>query len=134
MKKLILAVSLAITSFSGSALANSIEFNSPSGNILCGGNQNQISCFITESTGKPPLSRPKDCPVDWGQKFDLRGKGKASMPCFGDFEFNPEAPVLQYGQTIRGKSWQCTSTQSGMRCENSSKRGFQLNRQQQILF
>lgn len=134
MKKLILTISLAISSFSGSALANSIEFNSPSGNILCGGNQNQISCFITERTGKSPLSRPKSCEYDWGQKFNLRGNGRVTMPCYSDFEFNSNAPTLQYGQTVRGKNWQCTSTQNGMRCENSSKRGFQLNRQQQIVF
>lgn len=120
-----------------------INFATPSKNIVCGGDEpardgfpagQGVSCYVREIEGTPPEKRPKDCEFDWGQEFVLDRTGKPRMTCYSDFAYHPEPPVLAYGQTIRGKGWQCSSSEKGIRCENSQKHGFELGRKQQRFF
>ncbi|UXZ04692.1 DUF6636 domain-containing protein [Moraxella nasicaprae] len=119
-----------------SALA--VEFQSPSGNILCSGDEYElgyVSCFIMETdNARPPIPRPSSCDADWGQDFGLNRTGRAHMNCYSDFPYNQGARVLAYGQSVSGKGWTCTSQQSGMRCTNKDGRGFLLSRKKQTLF
>lgn len=118
--------------------AFAVEFQSPSGNILCNGDEfemSSVSCLIVEvENKKPPIPKPKDCQFDWGQDFSLDHKGKAYMNCYSDFPYNQDAKVLPYGQSINGKGWTCTSQKTGMRCVNKDGKGFLLSRKKQILF
>ncbi len=80
MQKTILALCACLPF---SALA--VEFNSPSGNILCSGDEFEIgsvSCFIQDMTTKQPVRpRPRDCEFDWGQDFAVDNRGQAYMNC-----------------------------------------------------
>lgn len=137
-----LLMTLSATAYNGPFFQ---EFTSPSGNIVCGGAKNYVTCIIGETKGKPPIPRSyyeKDendaCNFlgDYGNLFTLGGTGKAEMSCYSDVIFDPNTPrsILQYGQIIRGKNWQCTSTITGMLCENSQQRGFKLNRKKLTVF
>lgn len=137
---------LAITSMLlcfGSAHAEyQHNFKTPSGNIICGGdgknddgkNWNGVSCFIQDFGGKPARPHPKDCEFDWGGQFELSHKGRTEMGCYSDYPYNPNPITLHYGESISGKGWKCTSLTTGLRCENRSGHGFELNRNKQILF
>lgn len=122
---------------------HSINFATPSKNIVCGGDVpakngekawHGVSCYVTQIEGTPPIKRPKDCEFDWGQEFVLGRTGKPEMTCYSDYSYHLNPPILAYGKTIRGKGWQCSSSEKGMRCENSQKHGFEISRKQQRFF
>ena len=69
-----------------------VNFQSPSGNIVCGGDTGPqegeepwhgVSCFIHETGNtKPAMPKPKGCGFDWGNVFNIDNKGKAYMSCY----------------------------------------------------
>lgn len=138
MKKLLQATLLGAGTMLLATPALAQYFNSPSGNIYCAGDEGEngyVSCFIMDTTNsKPPQPKPKDCDFDWGGMFAVERTGRAYMECYSDFPYDPNARVLQYGQSVNGKGWSCTSQTTGMRCVNSSGRGFQLSKSKQTLF
>ena len=120
-------------------------FATPSGNILCGGNNkhtkadkrytNDLYCFIGLNK-----AMPKRCEKQGeGLDFTLNAKGKAAMSCAG-FEFVPynegyeKTRVLKYGETVSGNGWSCRSETSGLSCKNNDGHGFSINRQKYRLF
>lgn len=119
-------------------------FRSPSGNIHCIGDRewtgenrtwNGVECQISGRLNERPAQpRPQDCDTDWGDNFSISRRGKTEMGCVGDTLALPDSRVLRYGETVRGKGWQCTSRRSGMRCTNSERHGFDLSRRRQQLF
>ncbi|WP_118792015.1 DUF6636 domain-containing protein [Neisseria bergeri] len=121
-----------------------VNFQSPSGNIVCGGDTGPpegeepwygVSCFIRETDNtKPAMPKPKGCGFDWGNVFNIDNKGKAYMSCYSDYPYSPEPPVLAYGHTAKGKGWQCGSLENGVLCTNSAGHGFLLNRKWQRMF
>ena len=121
-----------------------VNFQSPSGNIVCGGDTAPIggeaqwrgvSCFIHETdNAKPAMPKPKECGFDWGNVFNIDNKGNAYMSCYSDYPYSPDPSVLAYGSSIKGRGWQCVSLENGIRCTNSAGHGFRLNRNRQLMF
>ncbi len=121
----------------------SINFKTPSGNIICGGDikknsydiapWNGISC-VANIQNKPIRPKPRNCEHDWGGMFSLPQKGVAKMECYSDFPFDANARILRYGEEIKGNGWKCISQKTGLHCINSNNHGFKINRSQQTIF
>lgn len=125
----------AVTALPVAADGFRINFKTPGGTV-CGGDSkygNGVSCFV-HAENEPIRPRPADCIFDWGGEFYLPANGKPRLECVSDYVYHPAPPVLQYGQTISGRGWKCTSAPSGLRCENNRKHGFKLTRKHQVLF
>lgn len=110
------------------------EFKTPSGNIVCSGDEGGLSCYVKERDGEPALPQPPDCRLSWGGFFHLPAEGKVEMKCVGDYPFARTQPVLPYNETVRNGSWRCVSRQDGLYCTNLLHHGFLLNRKEQIVF
>ena len=127
-----------------------LEFTSPSKNIRCQGDRpadpssnfkgyNGITCSVYRNNNTiPKLPHPKDCPLDSLTVFTMHSTGKSAREaqCSGDPYYNFDTPVkaLPYGETLRGNGWHCSSSTNGIRCENKSGHGFELNQHRQRLF
>jgi hypothetical protein len=118
-------------------------FKSPSGNIYCVASTDTFSgkpvtalqCEVMSVTAaRSPLPKPKDCELDWGQRFALPQRGRAGMVCHGDTIANPSYPVLPYGKTWRVAGFACDATAARVRCMNADRHGFELARAKQTLF
>ncbi|MBX7453413.1 hypothetical protein GR927_36005 [Mycolicibacterium sp. 3033] len=131
---LVCAVSAAAIAGSPAAVAESLWFTSPSGNIACMIDGDLLRCDIQERDWSPP-PRPADCPdmTGYGQGISLRPTGSASFVCAGDTTFGG-GTVLPYGQFQAGGGMSCRSEPSGMRCSNTDGHGFTLSRQAYTLF
>lgn len=138
------AVALAI--FAGLSLFNSTTFKSiaaedeyfqiPSGNIHCRANSsdNSFECEMQTNNAKLP-PKPKDCDLDWGNRFRMPATGKASRSCHGDtLGLDPKNPVLGYNKTWRRNGFTCISKQTGLTCKNRDGRGWTLSKNKQQLF
>lgn len=152
MKKIIVHLHVFIFSLVSAGIAQadqkpgpvySINFKTPSGNIVCGGDIKDasrgmdpwagVSCLIGIKNN-PIREKPKDCELDWGGMFTLSQKGETVMECYGDFPFEINARVLNYGESIQGDGWKCSSQKNGLSCINEEKHGFKIKRSQQVLF
>ena len=135
------AIFTAIALLSASMVSNAeVYFKTPSGNVICGGDMahstSGVTCDIRErASDKPIKPMPDWCPLDWGGRFTLNRK-KAELECYSDYPYiHPdEMMVLNYGQTVRGNGWSCTSQKSGLTCKNTRGRGFFLSRKRQRIF
>jgi hypothetical protein len=115
----------------GAGAADSLSaFQSPTGNIACVMTQRFARCDIAERDWSPP-PHPSSCPdqVDYGQGIQLPANGAADFVCAGDTTLNPQAPNLAYGGSSRVGAIICTSTESGITCQNESGGGFTISRQ-----
>jgi hypothetical protein len=114
--------------------AEIIYFQVPSGNIHCGVSQSYLDCEIGTSTAKLP-AKPKDCNLDWGNRFGMSSTGKAQRSCHGDtIGRNPKNQVLEYGKTWRGEGFTCTSKSTGLTCKNKDGHGWTLSKSKQQFF
>ncbi|MCP2040662.1 hypothetical protein L1281_001251 [Neisseria sp. HSC-16F19] len=141
----ILLAVFAAPAWAGSAsidLSRNFEkvFSTPSGNVLCGGNPRDkhhtaLYCLVYHNKAMPKKCQTKGHGLD----LTLNAKGKAALRCAG-FEFLPEnegeaqTRTLNYGETIRGRGWECRSETTGLTCRNSQGRGFTVNRSRYQLF
>lgn len=104
------------------------SFSSPSRNILCMMSKVTASCFI--SVKHWTIDQP-DAPgcaeSDWGGIIDLSAEG-VSWPCYTDFSFDFDAPVLAYGDAMVVGEFRCDSAQTGVTCRNASGHGFTIAR------
>lgn len=118
------------------------NFRSPTGNIVCQGDgvtsedypAKGVRCFVFEHTNTiKATQREKDCDLDWTAGFTIlaKGRGKYEGVCHGDVFWKMDAPALNYGQTIKGNGWQCTSQQTGMTCTNHLGGGFFVSKSAQ---
>lgn len=116
----------------------------PTGNIYCevyrlsdsinpALNGTDLTCEVGQSTAK--LSpKPKDCDFDWGYRFGMNERGKATGVCYSDVLFRPKMTRLEYGQTRKIAGFTCDLTKTRLRCVNLDKRGFELSKAVQKLF
>ena len=130
------ATLLATTPAVGSA-STTKYFASPSKSIGClyGVFEGVRSLRCDLARVDHPKPRPANCPVDYGDAFELRVHGKASRVCHGDTVFNSRARVLAYGKTKRFGPFTCRVRKTtGMRCTAPSGHGFRISRQRQKLW
>lgn len=135
-KSVLLALSVPFALFTNFAHA---DFQSPSGNVVCSSSvdvnpNGGVTCSVGTENTRPPIPRPRDCDLDWGDMFYVERTGKAQMGCHGDYPFDSHPTVLNYGQTLKGKTYECTSQTTGMTCKNPSGHGFTLNKTTQKIF
>lgn len=107
-------------------------FQTPSGNIMCVYSGSSLRCDIGQTANRAP-PKPKDCPVDWGNAFEIPAKGAASRLCYGDTIMG-NYPVLPYGAKWTKNGITCESEKTGLTCSNQSTNGFSLSKGQQRFF
>jgi hypothetical protein len=114
-------------------------FRTPSGNIGCvygsaeAGFRTQLRCDIRSGLlPRPP--RPARCDLEYGDSYELRRTGRASLVCHGDTVFDPRARVLAYGAVWSRDGFRCSSQEAGLRCTNRSGHGFFLSRAHSFTF
>ena len=121
-----LVLALAVfASASGTALARSKAFQTPSHNIRC---------LYMSSQGPGPWIR---CDVlslnDTAFRIDKRHRGRRIHVT--DTVSMPGAKVLGYGKSLRVGPFTCRSRQTGLTCRSrSSGHGFKVSRQRQTRF
>ena len=98
-------------------------FIMPSRNIACGF-FDILRCDIFSGLNPTPTG---DCELDW-TGLTLEPEGNAAPQCAGDTVLDPQAPVLEYGQTWSLAGIRCESRQTGLRCANTLGHGFELAR------
>ncbi len=91
-------------------------FTSPSGNIGCYIETDDVRCDIRERTWTPPPT-PATCPetTDWGQGLQLHAGEPAGFVCAGDTALTTENP-LAFGDRVVAGSIECESAPSGITC------------------
>jgi uncharacterized protein DUF6636 len=100
------------------------KFRMPSGNITCSFHSDVLRCDIR--SGLKPEPKRK-CELDWTGLY-LEARGKAGPQCAGDTNYDPDAPVLDYGAKWKRHGAVCRSRTSGLRCHNRKGHGFFLSR------
>lgn len=100
------------------------HFISPSGNIACALGEDVlddgVDCDISEHTYTVP-PRPANCPLSWGDRFELIPGRAPTMICHGDTVRNlGNERTLNYGQTVSMGPITCDSEAAGMTCTDSS--------------
>jgi len=131
-------VAVAALALAGTAAADlAIPFRTPSGNIGCyyTSNRNQASLRCDIRSGlEPRPPKPRNCPLDWGDSYELAPTGRALLTCHGDTAVAPSARVLKYGTRWSRGGFTCTSRKAGLRCVNRSRHGFFLSRAHSFRF
>lgn len=123
----------------------SLNFQMPSGNIVCGGDLpadesngraawSGVVCSMVTPIVVPKNTLAEQCNSGWGYEFVLPEKGAAERPCHSHLPVQFDAPVLKYGTQISGKGWTCKSEYSGLTCTNTERNGFYLRKSEQTLF
>ncbi|HEX2068987.1 MAG TPA: DUF6636 domain-containing protein [Actinomycetota bacterium] len=98
-------------------------FIMPSRNIGCGFFE-ALRCDILSGLNPTPAGA---CELDW-TGLTLEPQDGAAPQCAGDTVFDPQAPVLEYGQTWTLAGITCESRETGLRCTNTVGHGFELAR------
>jgi hypothetical protein len=115
----------------------STSFATPSGNIYCalvGEEENMLRCEIRSMLNPlPPQPYPGYCEFDWGAGFLLPRQGKPEILCISD-TIGGSNYTLPYGKTWENAGFKCLSQKAGLKCTNSSGRGFFLSREKWIVF
>jgi hypothetical protein len=115
------------------------SFKTPSGNIYCIATRDTrtntagLECELKQNTAKLP-PKPKDCQLDWGNRFYLAERGKSVRSCHGDTIQNQGYKTLSYGQRWSVSGFSCEVTTKRLRCENRDRRGFELSKAAQKSF
>jgi hypothetical protein len=125
----------AVVTGLAAAPAHAFWFQTPSKKIACAGDARSIRCdtaFPTRFAAKK--YKPKGCNFDWGPAFEMGVRGPARLGCVSDTVLNHNAQVLAYGKTRTFGKFTCTSSTSGLRCQNRAGHGWFLSRQRQLLF
>jgi len=117
-----------------------LGFKTPSNNIFCiiedpYGNHavSGLRCDLQQQNSMP--SRPKDCPLSWGDAFSISQNGNFGVRiCHGDTTKYDELMVLPYGSEWKNRGFSCRSQPDGLTCANAKGHGFMLSRAVQKLF
>ncbi|MGZ5841823.1 MAG: DUF6636 domain-containing protein [Xanthobacteraceae bacterium] len=132
----------AIFALPAVAQDGAIGFRSPSNNIHCqffAGDTGKdddasIRCDLMQTNNRP-LSRPRDCDMEFGDAFEITGGAARGEPlCHGDTVKDDTLPILSYGQNWQRQGLTCRSEQSGVSCINPKGHGFELSRGAQRVF
>jgi len=133
VRRIVVFLAFAILAVPGSSAALGITFSTPSRNIGCVGDSTFVRCDISQTTVKPP-PKPRTCKFDWGNAFEVRGRGRARRLCVSDSALGSRR-ILRYGQTQKiGARITCTSRKAGLTCRNRDGHGFFLSRARIRLF
>lgn len=115
--------------------ADAVVFALPSGNIACELSAQGATCTIANSTATPPVD--DTCPGVLGLVLTVDENG-AATPCVEGAAPGAAAagtPVLEYGQSETVGDYTCTSSATGVSCQNdASSAGFKLARAGSELF
>lgn len=120
------------------ALADVIQFETPSGNIQCsvglGADFSDISCDIIDRSGPPALPRPDSCTGTWGHRFTMLETGPVQVECTAPPQALRIPEKAPYGVAGTWGDISCLSETTGLTCRNADGRGFFLSRQSQLVF
>lgn len=109
-----------------------VTFSSPTGNIGCLLSTQVARCDLAEREWEPPAA-PETCTETWGQGLTV-GDAAAGPTCARSSVLGAEQ-LLDYGRSVSQGVYTCTSSESGMRCENTATgHGFSVSRQSYTLF
>lgn len=113
------------------------QFKTPSGNTFCivyadDKGRQSLECELKENTAKP-VKPPKDCELDFGNRFSLAEKGAPVRACYGD-TLQGEYETLEYGKAWKVGAFSCEATTKRLRCTNGDGHGFELAKAAQKLF
>ena len=115
-----------------SAPAELTSFSSPSGNIGCVISTEVARCDIRERDWDPGPP-PETCKKTWGQGTAVGAK-EAVISCTRGSVLGSKT-VLEYGRSVTEGNFTCTSSEAGMRCENTATgRGFSISRKTYTFF
>ncbi|MEV6773804.1 DUF6636 domain-containing protein [Nocardia sp. NPDC051030] len=108
--------------------AESVTFQAPSGNIACviasdGSGAGLVRCDIGTFT-YVPTAAPADCHVKYGHTLEISRTDGVGFSCAHDTMIGSSYSVLNYGQTIRNGSIECSSDVSGITCTDTSTRHY----------
>lgn len=115
------------------------DFKTPSGNIYCQMEPNGDGVAAVVCEGGGPQAGPKpDCAVhmQWGDRLSLVQGQAPESECHTDTirSNQPQAPVLDYGQTRTIGSISCDSEPTGLTCTDASTgRYFTMSRESNAL-
>jgi hypothetical protein len=108
------------------------SFKTPTGNIICIMTDTGIECGIKSGLNPSPAKQACTDGDPVFNRVDLSNTGVAEpLRCAGDpgaFAEEPNAKVLNYGNTLTGGETGCTSFEFGVVCTNSKGHGFFLSR------
>jgi hypothetical protein len=104
----------------------------------------KIGCLFSSATGRPsylrcdvlPGLRPEPkakCRLDW-TGFSMTATGRPRASCAGDTVYDRRAQVFPYTWTWTRGGFTCTVQRAGLRCKNTTGRGFFLSRTRSYAF
>jgi hypothetical protein len=124
---------LVLAAPAGASAADPSAWQSPSGNIGCIYIREQLRCDMRKLGNAAP-KRPASCDFDYGNAFGIGRDGvKGVRLCVSDFA-GGAGPKLKYGRTWKRGGFSCRIRESGVRCTNRLKHGFELRLGRQRLF
>lgn len=132
-------VGAAVMAAAGAHADTLNDFKTPSGNIYCYMSADGAGVPIVACEGGGPQAGPKpDCAVHsaWGDRFYMAQGQAPQSECHGDTirSNQPQAPVLEYGQTKSNGTITCDSETTGLTCTDSSTgRFFSMSREANVL-
>jgi hypothetical protein len=141
----LLAVVAASGSIAGAASAQTVHFESPSGNINCfmfSTPASSADCIVRTATWPNPPKKPSTCDLDWmpheaalyGQKVTLGGcRGDVGPLCYAG---SGHCKVLAYGSSVTVGKVRCSSATAGVTCRSTvgAKAGFRIARQNVVVY
>ncbi len=112
--------------------APAIQFSSPSGNIGCFLTVEVARCDIEEREWEPTPA-PPSCTATWGQGLVVAA-GEGQLTCARSTVLGA-TQELGYGRSISAGTFTCSSSEAGMRCENTATgKGFSISRKTYTVF
>jgi hypothetical protein len=105
------------------------QFQTPSKNIGClyssaTGRPSYLRCDVLSGL-RPKPKRP--CELDW-TGYSMTAKSRATPTCAGDTAYARHAKVFPYTFVWKRGGFTCTVLRAGLRCKNTTGRGFFLSR------
>jgi hypothetical protein len=94
----------------------------------------QIGCLV--STGARAADTFVRCdPLFLNDRaYTLSATGRGRTIRISDTVFDPKAPVLAYGRSVRLGPFSCVSRRTGLTCRNRRDHGFVISRQRRRTF
>ena len=133
MKWILALCALLLAVPATASAADPSAFQSPSGNIGCQYQREQLRCDMKKLGNQAP-KRPSRCEFDYGRAFGIGVDGvKGVRLCVSDYA-GGAGPKLKYGRTWKRGGFTCTIRESGVRCRNRLNHGFELRLGRQRLF
>ncbi|WP_454294262.1 hypothetical protein [Salana multivorans] len=92
------------------------QFESPSGNLQCQMDDQQVVCGVLQADWTPPGTDSCETPV----RAVVLSEACVSAECASEAPVAPEGGlrVLEYGQTSTIGPWLCTSSERGIECSS----------------